>query len=160
MELLSLALALLPAIHPLAPRLPDADVIARAAAEAVQLDVDEPVTGSRAGDVSLLLTFAMRESSMRVHDRRGDCVLGDNGRAAGAWQLQNVPRELACSPAEAARIWLDMAHRSVKRCSRLDPDARLAALASGNCEHGRAVSRERMRAARAALAKVQEVAER
>lgn len=154
MELLQLALAILPTILPSAPNPAEADAIVRAAVEAVQLDTEEPITSNRAGDVSLLLTFAMRESSMRS-TRRGTCILGDHGLAAGPWQLQHTPREFACSPAESARIWLRMAHDSVRRCRHLDPDARLAALASGNCQHGRTVSRERMRAARIALAKVE-----
>ncbi len=154
MELTELALLLLPALS--APRQHDAAVIAQAMVDAVAADPDEPLTGSREGDVSLGLRFAMDESSLRITDSQGECVNGDSRHAWGTWQLQHANRGAACDPVQAARIWLERAHASVRRCWALDADARLAALASGNCSHGRAVSRERMRGAREALARVEE----
>lgn len=151
MDLTELALLLLPAIHPAAPKQPDAAVIAQAMAQAVAADGEEPITGSKEGDLALGLRFAWDESNLRMVDSRGECLTGDGGKALGPLQLQHTPAALACAPAPAAKIWLAMAHGSARRCSTLEEGARLAALASGNCDHGREVSRRRMRAARAAL---------
>ena len=143
MTLIQLAIAALPYIHAAAPGQPDAVDIATASAEAVELDTFPPVTGSKLGDVILLEKTAWGESTMRT-TRDGKCLEGDHGAALGAWQLQHVPEIIACSPAPAARQWLSMAHYSLHKCATLQPDARLAALFSGNCEHGLAMSRYRL----------------
>lgn len=148
MTLTELALLLLPVAHT-----PEAVVIAKVVAEVVEAQV-EPLTESKELDVALMLRFAADESGFRSTDKNGACIAGDGGAALGPFQLQNVPAALACAPASAARMWLTMARVSMQRCGGLEPDERLAALASGNCGHGRALSRVRMRAARAALASV------
>lgn len=103
--------------------------------------------------MALLVEFAFAESTFRLVDAGGQCLRGDGGKALGLFQLQHTPEALACAPATAARLWLAMAHASTKRCSSLEPDEQLAALTSGSCDRGRQVSRRRMRAARALLAR-------
>ena len=143
MNLTQAAMALLPLIHPAAPKQPDAPMIAQSAAQAVELDTFPPITGTKVGDVALMLQTAWGESTMSA-TKHGACVTGDHGRALGVWQLQNTPEVIACSVAPAAREWLRMAHYSLHKCATLQPDARLAGLFSGNCEHGLAISRYRL----------------
>jgi hypothetical protein len=98
-----------------------------------------------AGDretAALLTVFAAYESSNQK------CAIGDGGRSAGAFQLQYVPREVACDPMRAASIWLAMAKDAQTRCLNNEPDERLAVLTSGSCSRGRAVARTRVRIAR------------
>lgn len=155
MTLIELALLLLPAIHPAALRQPEAREIATAVAQAISIDEEEPITGSKSGDLALALVFVAGESMFRTTDSMGKCLAGDGGRALGPFQLQHTPRELACATTTAARLWLMMAHASTRRCFGLKPEERLAALASGNCGAGRAISRARINAARMALASIQ-----
>jgi hypothetical protein len=137
---------------------PDVEALTRGAAEAVEIDPEPPIMGTKRGDVALILVFEMAESSMRL-TKNGECIAGDfwNGvpHAYGPLQLQNAPQEFACAAAEAAKLWLMRAHDSVKRCHSLEPDDRLAVITSGNCSRGHVKSRSRMRAARAALAKME-----
>lgn len=126
---------------------PSEILIARAVVHAVEVDEEPPITGDKPGDVALAMRFVLEESSFRLTDKTGACISGDGGRALGIFQEQNTPPAQACDPTIAARIWFGMAHRSVAQCAWLDPDDRLALLASGSCDRGRVVSRRRMRAA-------------
>lgn len=94
------------------------------------------------GTAALMSVYAAYESSMQK------CAIGDSGRSAGAWQLQYVPREVACDPMRAASIWLAMAKDAQTRCPDNEPDDKLAVLASGSCTRGRLVARSRARIAR------------
>ena len=80
---------------------------------------------------ALMTVYAAYESSNQK------CAIGDQGRSAGAWQLQYVPREVACDPAQPPACgcrWPGMppddasrAHPTIgSRCSR-------AAVAQGEC---------------------------
>lgn len=118
----------------------DAKEIARAIADhAPDLDA-----------ASLMTVFAAYESSNEK------CVGGDWDpvakvyRSWGAWQLQNVPKEVACDPERAAPIWLALKASAEATCSALPPEDRLAPLAGGSCSNrgGRAVSRHRFAVAK------------
>ena len=137
---------------------PDNLLVARSMAEAVESDVENPITDSKENDLALGMTFAFHESAFRSLEN-GRCIAGDGGKALGPWQLQHVSPGIACIPATAARRWLEMAHESFKRCGSLPVDQRLAALASGNCAHGTMVSADRMRDARRDLMAVLQAAE-
>jgi hypothetical protein len=154
-NLTEIALALLPLIAPAATQPPDAEDIARAAVQAVILDEEAPITGDLIGDVALILVWAKNESMFRVHGPDGACLSGDGGKARGHLQLHDVGPVFACSVLEATRIWLQRAHESLRICRHNAPDERLAGLASGRCDRGRVLSRERVQAARAALGKVE-----
>jgi len=156
MNLTDLAVLLLSVLLPTwsHPRSPDRLLIARSVAEAVELDEKPPLTGTKMGDVALMMRFARKESTILITDSRGECIAGDGGKALGTFQLQYTPAALACSPATAARIWLVMAHESVRRCAASDPDDRLALVTGGRCDRGRTESRSRFEAARADLAQI------
>jgi hypothetical protein len=107
--------------------------------EAIALTVESestPVLGSRARDASFLLAYCKGET--RCNESTPN---GDGGKAKGPWQLQGKCN--AQPIAEQPQCWLDIAAWSVKVCSKLPVPERLAALASGNCEHGHVVSRIR-----------------
>jgi hypothetical protein len=95
---------------------------------------------------ALMAVFAAYESS---NER---CAVGDHGKSLGAWQLQKVEPEVACDPMRAAPIWLARKADSEAKCANLPPDERLAMLASGSCDFGRAISRRRMQIARSLTA--------
>jgi hypothetical protein len=147
-HLRTIVIAVWTAIHPLAPRAPDAPVIADGIAVAVAGDELPPLTGTREGDAALLGLYAYRESSLRA------CASGDGGRSLGPWQLQRLPPALACAPADAARVWLHVARASFDLCGELPVAERLAALASGSCSRGRRLVRWRWEQAGALLAQV------
>jgi hypothetical protein len=130
-------------------RVPQNTTLADAISAAVMEDPEQPITGTKDGDAALLTTWSWAESRWR------ECDVGDKGKSRGPFQLQGYPIAVACAAADAARIWLHLAHLSVTACKALEPDARLAQLASGTCGRGRVLSRSRMRAARAALAKME-----
>jgi hypothetical protein len=148
-HLRSIVFAVWTALHPLAPRAPDASAIADGIALAVATDVFEPLTGTREGDAALTALYAYRESSLQACGKSGD-----GGRSWGAWQLQRVARATACDPVAAAPIWLSRARASVQACATLPLEERLAALASGSCSRGRALVAWRWRQASALLAQV------
>lgn len=102
------------------------------------------LTGSPAGDAALMVLWAHRESAFLP------CVRGDSGRSVGAWQLQNYGP--ACDVTASAAEWLRRAEASVQLCGQNPPDERLAALASGSCDRGRALAATRVAEARALAA--------
>jgi len=91
---------------------------------------------------ALLVVYAARESANTL------CVKGDGGRSLGTFQLQGVSEGVACDPAQAVTAWLGRASASIALCASNAPEERLAALASGSCDHGRLVARARMLLAR------------
>ena len=91
---------------------------------------------------ALMTVYAAYESSNQK------CAIGDQGRSAGAWQLQYVPREVACDPARAASVWLSLARDASGRCLSSPPDDRLSVLTGGSCTRGVLVARSRARIAR------------
>jgi hypothetical protein len=84
------------------------------------------------------------------------CAVGDHGKAAGPFQVQGVPRAVACDPVQAARVWLAKARASWADCASLAPDDQLAELASGSCGHGRVLARRRAALARMAVVELGE----
>lgn len=88
--------------------------------------------------VVLGVVYAAYESANRR------CVSGDGGKSWGAWQVQGLARDKACTPMNEFPVWLAKAKASLDYCADLPEDERLAALASGNCEHGRVKVRTRM----------------
>lgn len=97
---------------------------------------------------ALAAVYAAYESSNQK------CAEGDrdaNGvpRSLGAYQLQGVPREVACDPVRAASVWLALAKDAqANHCRNSDPDDRLSILTGGSCTRGRLVARTRARIAR------------
>jgi hypothetical protein len=106
-------------------KFPDAREIAEAIAAGVD-GVEAPRLRAAQGAV-----YAAYESNNRK------CAMGDGGAAHGAWQLQGVPEYIACDPLRAFPIWLGKVRASEKACAALPVGERFAAVASGNCEHGR-----------------------
>lgn len=66
---------------------------------------------------------------------------GDGGKSRGVFQLQGVPDYVAFTPELAARAWLRLADSVA--CLENPSEERLAALASGSCQRGRALVRGR-----------------
>jgi hypothetical protein len=87
------------------------------------------------GRAALGVIYAAFESNNRR------CASGDGGKSWGAWQMQRVNN--ACTPLLAFPMWLAKVENSEKTCVALPPEDRLAALASGNCDHGRDKVRHR-----------------
>lgn len=98
---------------------------------------------------ALATVYAAYESS---NDTR---IVGDGGKALGAWQIQGSDKEQALNPYSAIRVWLGMARTSERSCKDNEPEERLAALASGDCTKGRLKVRRRLEAARSLLGEVQ-----
>jgi hypothetical protein len=120
----------------------DALAIAAAIAELA----DGSITGDVWEDAALVAVY----SSLEGANRR--CPVGDGGKSLGPLQLQRSSRAVACTPALAVAEWLRRARDSVARCAKLQPDERLAALASGSCDRGRALVRQRAELARTIVA--------
>lgn len=97
-----------------------------------------------------MAVYSIHESGLSV-----DCMEGDGHKSFGAWQLQGVPRSVACDPAQAAPIWLAKAQQSMADCATLPASERMAELASGSCGKGHQIVRLRetfvLRALAAAL---------
>ncbi len=79
------------------------------------------------------------------------CAVGDGGASLGPYQLQDVPETIACDPIEASKVWIQKAKYSWRRCDKNPPEERLAHLASGSCDRGRALARRRDAIARRIL---------
>ncbi len=98
-------------------------------------------------EARLLLSIAAHESGFR-RDVVQCLVLGDGGRAFGAWQIHpRSPQErrAACALGPAARLALARVRESLAACAHLPAPERLAVFASGSCSNrgGRAASRKR-----------------
>lgn len=97
---------------------------------------------------ALLSVYAAYESS-NVKCAEGDRDANGIPKSLGAFQLQGVPREVACDPARAASVWLALAKDAqANHCQDSDPDDRLSILTGGSCTRGRLVARTRARIAR------------
>jgi hypothetical protein len=83
MSLKVIVLAIWAAVHPGAPRLPDAAPIAAAIETAVSQDVEPPVFGSREEDAAVMAYYAIRESWL-THDAIGDARTSRRRPAPGS----------------------------------------------------------------------------
>ncbi|HEX3346057.1 MAG TPA: hypothetical protein VHS09_15845 [Polyangiaceae bacterium] len=138
MSLKIIVLAIWAAVHPAAPRLPDAAPIAAAIETAVSQDAEAPVFGSREEDAAVMAYYAIRESWL-THD-----AVGDGGRSFGVWQLRSASGR-ADLPTQA-RAWLSLLHEGARICP-----ASPAAPLSGGCVAARSTADRRATRARTLL---------
>lgn len=122
------------------------EIPAYAAAIAVEArDLTEAATAA---------TFLAYESAVNSH------AVGDkdskDGASYGGFQMKEfwIAKEKATDPASAVHAWLLLKRRSEELCSGNPPDARLAALASGNCSHAWRRVERRMQVVRDVVAAV------
>lgn len=115
---------------------PAAAEIAQGIADAVNAD-EAPLFEDRLLEASLMATYAAFEGGNLK------CVSGDGGTSWGVFQLseKHTPRAVACDPTQAAKVWVRLAH--VTQCTDLPDNESLSPLASGNCAHGRVLTRRR-----------------
>jgi hypothetical protein len=80
-------------------------------------------------------------------------AVGDGGKSHGPFQLsvERTTPDVARDPDRAAPIWLSLADLSRKTCANLPEDEQMAAVMSGNCDHGRKLARRRAALVRRAL---------
>jgi hypothetical protein len=138
MSLNMIVLAIWAAVHPAAPRLPDAAPIAAAIEAAVSHDAEPPVFGSREEDAAVMAYYALRESWLN-HG-----AVGDGGRSFGVWQLRSASGR-ADLPTQA-RAWLALLHEGARVC----PQSPAAPL-SGGCVAARSTADRRASKARSLL---------
>jgi hypothetical protein len=146
MPLRTLVLAIWAAIHPAAPKLPDAPEIAVAIETVITQDQLPPVFGSREEDAAVMAYWALRESWLRKN------AVGDNGRSFGIWQEQSAAGKGDIMT--QARTWLFMLHEGAKMC----PDNPAAPL-SGGCRNAARLARRRVAKARELLETVRRALE-
>lgn len=138
MPLKLLVITIWAAMHPAAPRMRDAAIIADAIQAAVSSDQAPPVFGSREDDAAVMAYYALRESWL-TRD-----AVGDGGRSFGVWQQPaSVGRADLLTQ---ARAWLSFLHEGARICP-----ASPAAPLSGGCVAGRSVADRRARSARVLL---------
>jgi len=96
-----------------------------------------------------LVVYDVREGGNRL------ASVGDGGHSHGPWQISDkrAKPEVARDPDRAAPIWLSLAAQSRKDCANLPEDEQLAEVASGNCDHGRELTRRRAGLRRRVLAR-------
>ncbi|HEY3822351.1 MAG TPA: hypothetical protein VGL81_34535 [Polyangiaceae bacterium] len=133
-----IVLAIWAAVHPGAPRLPDAAPIAAAIDTAVSEDSEPPVFGSREEDAAVMAYYAIRESWL-THD-----AVGDGGLSFGAWQIRSPSGRADIGT--QARYWLSLLHEGARICP-----ASPAAPLSGGCVEARSTADGRARRARRLL---------
>jgi hypothetical protein len=138
MSLKIIVLAIWAAVHPAAPRLPDAAPIAAAIETAVSQDAEPPVFGSREEDAAVMAYYAIRESWL-THD-----AIGDGGRSFGVWQLRSASGRADLST--QAHAWLSLLHEGARICP-----ASPAAPLSGGCVAARSTADRRATKARSLL---------
>jgi hypothetical protein len=131
MPLKTLVLAIWAAIHPAAPKLPDAPEIAAAIETVITQDRRPPVFGSREEDAAVMAYWALRESWLRRN------AVGDGGRSFGVWQ-ENASTGRADILTQA-RAWLYMLHEGARIC----PDNPAAPL-SGGCRAAARIAQRRV----------------
>lgn len=135
--------AMCPGGHPCADRpgnfdlTPAALKIATGIAEAASEET-QTVLGSVRDDAALLAVDAAYESGMRP------LASGDHGRSLGPWQMQGSRAGVACDPKLGAREWLRRAREAMRTCVERPYEERLSLLASGYCDHGTVISRDRV----------------
>jgi hypothetical protein len=105
-------------------------------AKEIATAIAEKVHGDRWW-ASRLVVYGAYESGFRNR------ASGDGGKAHGFLQLQQVPMYVAVDPRLAIDAWMTKANYSLEHCASNPPEERLAALASGDCNHGRMVARHR-----------------
>jgi hypothetical protein len=138
MTLKLLVLTIWAAVHPAAPRLPDAPQIAAAIDTAVSQDAEPPVFGSREEDAAVMAYYAIRESWLS-HD-----AVGDGGLSFGVWQMRSASGRADLST--QARAWLALLHAGARSCP-----ASPAAPLSGGCVAARSTADRRATKARRLL---------
>jgi hypothetical protein len=141
MALKTIILAIWAAIHPGAPKMTDAPIIADAIATVISEDTQPAVFGSHEEDAAVMAYYALRESWLRQR------VVGDNGRSFGVWQ-QRASAGRADVKTQA-RAWLALLHESARLCP-----ASPAAPLSGGCNAARSLADKRVARARALLEQV------
>lgn len=146
MPLRTLVLAIWAAIHPAAPKLPDAPEIAVAIETVITQDPRPPVFGSREEDAAVMAYWALRESWLRKN------AVGDGGRSFGIWQEQAASGR--ADILTQARAWLYMLHEGARIC----PDNPAAPL-SGGCRNAAGLARRRVTKARELLETVKRALE-
>src|ERR1700689_1896750 len=102
MSLKIIVLAIWAAVHPGAPRLPDAAAIAAAIDAAVSQDAEPSVFGSREEDAAVMAYYAIRERWLSQD------AVGDGGRSFGVWQLRSASGR--ADLLTQARAWLALLH--------------------------------------------------
>lgn len=130
MSLKVIVLTIWAAIHPAAPRLPDAPQIAAAIETAVNADAEPPVFGSREEDAAVMAYWALRESWLS-HD-----AVGDGGLSFGVWQLRSASGRADLGT--QAKAWLSLLHEGARICP-----ASPAAPLSGGCSAARTTADRR-----------------
>jgi len=130
MSLKIIVLAIWAAVHPAAPKLPDAAPIAAAIETAVTQDAEPPVFGSREEDAAVMAYYALRESWL-THD-----AVGDGGLSFGVWQLRSASGRADLTT--QARAWLALLHEGARICP-----ASPAAPLSGGCVAARTTADRR-----------------
>jgi hypothetical protein len=131
-------LALWAAIHPAAPKLHDAPLIAEAIETAVMSDAEPPVFGSREEDAAVMAYYALRESWLSKD------AVGDGGLSFGVWQQKSLAGR--ADVATQAKSWLSLLHEGAPICP-----ASPAAPLSGGCSEARALADRRVKRAKALL---------
>jgi hypothetical protein len=138
MTLKLLVLTIWAAIHPSAPRLRDAMMIADAIQAVISADTAPPVFGSREDDAAVMAYYALRESWLSKD------AVGDGGKSFGVWQ--QPPAVGRADLLTQARAWLVVLHEGARICP-----ASPAAPLSGGCINGRRVADRRASRARILL---------
>jgi hypothetical protein len=138
MSLKLLVLSIWAAVHPAAPRLHDAALIADAIQAAVTSDAEPPVFGSREDDAAVMAYYAIRESWLSKD------AVGDGGLSFGVWQQRSSAGR--ADVVTQARSWLSLLHEGARICP-----ASPAAPLSGGCHAGRHVADRRATRAHALL---------
>ena len=130
MTLKLLVLTIWGAIHPAAPHLHDASLIAEAIDAAVTHDAEPPVFGSRDEDAAIMAYYALRESWL------SSGAVGDGGRSFGVWQMRSASGRADLGT--QARAWLSLLHEGARICP-----ASPAAPLSGGCTAARSTADRR-----------------
>lgn len=106
-----------------------------------------PVAGDARTTAALLMVLAFRESSYRLD------VMGDGGRAYGAFQIHQCAPYTCAALLRDARKQVDVALRILARSFAACPEYPLAIYSSGSCTNaaGRRISTARIAEARSLL---------
>ncbi|HEY8041753.1 MAG TPA: hypothetical protein VIF15_18240 [Polyangiaceae bacterium] len=135
----ALAMAVWGGVHPTAPRMADAPVIANAIATVIAQDAEPPVFGSHEEDAAVMAYYALRESWLQVR------AVGDGGVSFGVWQEHASTGR--ADVVTQAKAWLVLLRDGARVCP-----ASPAAPLSGGCTAARKLADKRVARARALLA--------
>jgi hypothetical protein len=156
-----LALSPHPSAHPL-PGWAETEDAHRARLASIAEDVAS--VARTPTEAAILVGIGWHESGWQPDVDAMSCYRGpgwerrcDGGRAWTAYQMQTSdPEQIAAwrDRKVASREALRRALGSLRRCAKNSPDTRMAAFASGSCEHGHKAARELHAAVRRALAAI------